>query len=87
MHTSINKLLIKVTRDSGSRGMRYAEIYIDGRILGGVNIETRELFDDINRLLGNMIGGSSIIMQGMTNYVTVEIHGREIAKMNTEPFS
>jgi hypothetical protein len=28
-----------------------------------------------------------IIMQGMTNYVTVEMHGEDIAQMNTEPLN
>jgi hypothetical protein len=87
MHTSTNKLLVNVSRKSLTRNMRYAEITIDGQTLGSMNIETRELFDSVGRSLGRIKGGRTIIMQGMTNYVSVEINGREIAQMNTEPYS
>jgi hypothetical protein len=87
LHTSTNQILVTVNRKRLSRGMRYAEIIIDGQSLGSMNIETRELFDNRGRSLGRTIGGRTIIMQGMTNYVSVEINGREIAQMNTEPFS
>jgi hypothetical protein len=85
MHTSTNKLLVNVSREQG--GMRHAEIIIDGQTLGSVNIDTRDLFDKAGQQLGRMTGGRTIIMQGMINYVTVEIHGREIAQLNTESYS
>lgn len=87
MHSSANKLLVNVSRGRLPRGMRYAEFSIDGQTIGGMNIETRELFDERGRSVGKMRGGKTIIMTGMTNYVTVEIHGREIAQMNTEVYS
>jgi hypothetical protein len=40
MHTSTNELLIKVSKDSLSYGMRHAEITIDDQALGRMNIET-----------------------------------------------
>jgi hypothetical protein len=87
VHTSANTLLVTVSKRRMSRGIRYAEIKLDGRTLGGVNIDTRDLFDEIGRPLGKMTGGHTIIMGGMTNYVTVEIDGHEVAQMNTEVFS
>lgn len=87
MHTSDNKLFITVSKERLPRGMRYAEIKLDNSTLGGVNIDNRDLFDNVGRPLGKMTGGHTIIMGGMTNYVTVEIDGREIAQMNTEMFS
>ena len=87
VHTSTNKLLVNVTGDRLKRGMRYAEITVDGQALGGMRIETRELFNDLRIPIGKMRGGRTIIMRGMTNYVGVEIHNREIAQINTEPYS
>jgi hypothetical protein len=87
VHTSANKLLVTVSRGLKPRGTRYAEIKLDGHTLGGVNIDTKDLYDEIGRPLGKMTGGHKIIMGGMTNFVTVIIEGREIAQMNTEMFS
>ena len=87
VRTSMNTLIVKVSRDSLPGGRRQAEVMIDGLVFGRMNIETREFFDQAGQRVGRLTGGKTIIMQGMTNYVTVEMHGQDIAEMNTEPFS
>ena len=87
MHTSDNKLVVNVTGDRLQSGVRHAEILVDGQAFGSMNIETRELFNEMGIPIGRVMGGRRIIMQGMTNFVSVEIYGREIANMNTELYS
>lgn len=87
VRTSMNTLIVKISNDSLPGGRRQAEVMIDGRILGRMNPDTREFFDEAGGLIGMLKGGKTIIMQGMTNYVTVVMHGVDIAQMNTEPFS
>ena len=87
VHTSANEIMVNVRRKLPPEDKRQAEILIDSRILGYYNLNTREFFDEIGRPIGRITGGKLIVMQGMSNYVTVEMHGSEIAQMNTEPFS
>lgn len=87
VHTSANELIVNVRRGLQPEDGRQAEIIIDGRILGRYNFKTRAFFDEIGKPVGRLKGGKMIIMQGMSNYVTVKIHGADIALMNTQPFS
>lgn len=86
MHTSTNRIDIKVEGENPPQRLKKAKITVDNRVLGSMNIETRELFDELGQPLGRVKGGSAIIIRGMSNYVTVEIRGKEIAQINTEPY-
>jgi len=86
LHTSANTLLIEIARDESlPRGGRRASITVDGKPLGSVNLETSELFDAQRRPLGQLAAGRTLIMQGMTDYRTVEMGGRALAEINDEP--
>ena len=87
VHTSANEIMINVSRELPPENKRRAKILIDSRIFGYYNLNTREFFDEIGRPIGRITGGKLIVMQGISNYVTVIMHGSEIAQMNTEPFS
>lgn len=87
VHTSANTIVVNVRRELSSGDWRQAEILIDGRIFGYYNLRTRVFFDKVGGPIGRLKGGKMIVMQGMSNYVTVEMHDTEIAQMNTEPFS
>lgn len=87
LHTSANKLIVNVRSGSPNVDGRQAEIIIDGKILGRYNLKTRVFFDETGKPIGRLKGGKMIIMQGMSNFVTVEMQGSEIAQMNTQPFN
>ncbi len=87
LHTSANEIIVNVSRVIRYNNSRQAVIRIDGQFFGRMNLETREFFDMVGKSLGRLTGGKMIILQGMSNYVTVEMYGLEIAQMNTQHFS
>jgi hypothetical protein len=87
VHTSASEIMITVHRAFTSEDKRQAEILIDNRVLGYYNLNTREFFDETGKPIGRITGGKLILMQGISNYVTVKMRGSEIAQMNTQPFS
>jgi hypothetical protein len=86
LHTSANEIIVTVRRGVPPNNSRHAEILIDGQYFGKMNLDTRVFFDEVGKPIGKLKGGRMIVMQGMSNYVTVEIHGADIAEMNTQPF-
>lgn len=87
LHTSSNRLLVDVRRDAGARGRREAFITIDGKPLGSMRLESRKLLDRQSQPIGCLTGGRTFLMQGMTDYRTLEMGGREIAEINDEPLA
>lgn len=85
LYTSKNRLLVDVRGDPSRRGYRVADITVDRDRLGSVRLEDGELYDAAGRPLGCMRGGRIMLMQGMVNYRTVDLRGRAIAEINTEP--
>ena len=87
LHTSVNEIIVNVRRVGPPDNSQQAEIRIDNQFLGRMNLDTKVFFDKAGKPIGKLKGGKMIIMQGMSNYVTVEMNGADIAEMNTQPFN
>jgi hypothetical protein len=87
MHTSANAMEVHIRRDQAHWVGRQALITVDGRPLGSMGLEDSELYDVDGRPLGRVSGGAKLIMQGMTDYRTLEIDGEPVADINHEPLS
>jgi hypothetical protein len=85
LHTSSHRIIIDVRSAANDRGRREALITIDGRALGSVLIDRDDVLDAHRQPLGHLSRGRTLIMQGMTNYRTLTIGGRNIAEVNFEP--
>lgn len=86
LHTSANEIIVNIHRGVPPNNSRQVEIRIDGQCLGKMNLDTRVFFDEVGKPIGKLKGGRMNVMQEMSNYVTVEIHGADTAEMNTQPF-
>jgi hypothetical protein len=87
MHTSANAMEVHIRRDSAHWAGRQALITIDGRPLGSFSLKSSELYGVDGQPLGRLSGGAKLIMQGMTDYRTLEIDGDPVADINYEPLS
>lgn len=87
MHTSANAMEVHIRRDPSRWVGRQALITVDGRPLGSVGLEDSEPYDVDGRRLGRISGGTKLIMQGMTDYRTLEMDGEAVADINHEPLS
>jgi hypothetical protein len=87
VHSSAYEITVNVRRGLPPEDRRQAEIRINGKIFGNYDLKTREFFNETGKPIGRLKGGKLILMQGMSNYVTVEMYGAEITEMNTQPFS